>query len=53
VTERGWYAQLQDANLTEAEFERWQRLQKDGLSAPTALVVVLRARVSSPDAKDA
>jgi hypothetical protein len=42
--ERGWYALLQDANLTEAEFARWQRLQDDGLSATTALAVVLQGR---------
>jgi hypothetical protein len=53
TTERGWYAKLQDANLTEAEFKRWQRLQIDGLSAATALAVVLHARVSPPNEKDA
>ena len=49
-SERGWYARLQDANLTEAEFARWQRLQQDGLSAATALAVVLQARADTEEA---
>jgi len=44
----GWYARLMDAALTEAEFARWQRLQAGGLSAASALSVVLRARVEPP-----
>jgi len=46
-----WYALFMDSNLSEAEHHRWQRLVADGLSGETALVVVLRARVSPPNGK--
>jgi hypothetical protein len=48
-----WYALFMDSNLSEAEHQRWQRLVADGLSGETALVVVLRARVSPPDGEEA
>lgn len=44
--EIGWYARLMDAQLTEDEFQRWQRLLNDGLTAETALAVLLRGRES-------
>lgn len=50
---RGWYARLQDAGLSESEFQRWQRLVADGIGGETALVVVLRARESPPDGEEA
>ena len=48
-----WYALFMDSNLSESEHHRWQRLVADGLSGETALVVVLRARVSPPNDKEA
>ena len=48
AAQRGWYAELMDANLSEAENHRWQRLVADGLSPRTALAVVLRAREATP-----
>jgi len=48
-----WYTLFMDSHMSEVEHYRWQRLVADGLSGETALVVVLRARVSPPNGKEA